>query len=237
MKKTVLIITVLFGAGLLLTITLFSFFSANRLKSQLGQAQNMIQKTQEEMARLEQDKEKIDQDNEKLQQDAVSYVALNSKLQDEREKLQKDLEEAEKTIETREAVLERQRIKLQELERKIAKDKTGQRGEAFKTREELQNKIASLEDTLNKERALYHYNLAVAYSQAGLYDQAIESYEKSLFSDSRNADAHYNLGLLYHNINQDRARAVEHYRRYLELKPDAEDKEEVLGWIENLERG
>jgi tetratricopeptide (TPR) repeat protein len=49
-----------------------------------------------------------------------------------------------------------------------------------------------------------------------------------------NADAHYNLGLLYKDVKQDPDKAIMHLSKYLELKPDAEDKEEVQGWIEKL---
>ena len=46
-----------------------------------------------------------------------------------------------------------------------------------------------------------------------------------------NPDAHYNLGLLYENHQKDPIKACLHYRKYLELKPQAEDKEEVENWI------
>jgi tetratricopeptide (TPR) repeat protein len=103
-----------------------------------------------------------------------------------------------------------------------------------KEKKELEGKIKSLEETLQKERGLYHYNLAVSYAQAKLYDEAIASYEKSLTFNPDNADAHYNLGVLYADFKSDSEKAISHYRKYLELKPDANDKEEVLRLMEKL---
>ena len=74
----------------------------------------------------------------------------------------------------------------------------------------------------------------MAYTQANLYDEAIEAYEKSLTFDQNNAEAHYNLGLLYDKVKTDPEKAVLHYKKYLELKPDAEDKEEIETWIQQL---
>ena len=76
--------------------------------------------------------------------------------------------------------------------------------------------------------------MAVAYEQAGLDDEAIGAYEKSLKSDAKNADAYYNLGLLYKDKRNDAQKAIKYLSSYLELKPKAEDKTEVEEWIRKL---
>lgn len=233
MKKTVLIISILFCI-ILISVSLTILFNAQRLKSQLEQSKNMIQGLEGEAARIKAEREKVTQENERLQADTVSYVALNTKLQDEKEKLQKSLQDAQKIIETKEGDLERQRLKLEELEKKIGKDKTEQQDSLLKTKEALEKKIVSLEGALRRERPLYHYNLAVAYTQAGLYEEAIEAYEKALSFNPQNPEAHYNLGLLYQNFKFDPEQAILHYQKYLELKPKAEDKEEVEASIAKL---
>ncbi|MFH1318611.1 MAG: hypothetical protein ABIH71_06320, partial [Candidatus Omnitrophota bacterium] len=63
---------------------------------------------------------------------------------------------------------------------------------------------------------------------------AVNAYEKSLSFESENAEAQYNLGLLYENFNLEPEKAILHYEKYLELKPDAVDKDEVLKWINRL---
>jgi len=75
----------------------------------------------------------------------------------------------------------------------------------------------------------------VAYSQAKLYEEAIFEYEESLKLNANNPEAHYNLGLLYENCIGETEKALEHYRKYLELKPNAEDSAEVEAWIKRLQ--
>ena len=63
----------------------------------------------------------------------------------------------------------------------------------------------------------------------------MDSYEKALRNNPYNADAHYNLGLLYEKTKSDPDKAIEHYQEYLKLSPDANDRDEVLGWIQRLQ--
>lgn len=64
------------------------------------------------------------------------------------------------------------------------------------------------------------------------YKEAIKYYHKALESDSNNAAAHLKLGLLYENQLQDYAYAIYHYRRYLELRPQAQKAEYVKQFVE-----
>lgn len=232
-KKILIIISAIVVLGLS-TLSFAFYLRGNRLKLQSQESKAMIQKVQEEITRIQAEREKLSKEKEKLQVDAITYVDLNSQLQQDKERLQKRLEEAQKIIETKEGDLQREKSKLEQLEKKIDKEKTKEQKGFLKEKEELKNKITLLEETLKKERALYHYNLAVAYTQAKLYDEAVGAYEKSLKFNPDNPEAHYNLGLLYQNYKSDPDKAVTHYQRYLELKPEAEDKEEVKGWIESL---
>lgn len=229
MKRGVLIISILMNLALL-TTSLALFLNSNNLKSQCGQSKNMLQRMQEEIGRLQADKEKMAKDSEKLQADAVSYVALNTKLQEEKDKLQKSMDETRKIMEAKEGELKRVEQRLADLEKKGS----AQQGKLLIEKDAWKKKAVFLGKTLQKERGLYHYNLGVVYSQAKLYDEAIEEYEKSLKFNLSNPEAYYNLGLLYENFKGDLKMAGEHYRKYLELKPDAADKEEVQAWIERL---
>jgi tetratricopeptide (TPR) repeat protein len=189
---------------------------------------------QEELARIEADKEKIAKEKEKLMVDRMFYAERNTDLQKDKEDLEKKFKEAKKIIGNKEADMLSITKKLEDLEQKTTKGNINQQKIFLKERKELKEKARSLEATLQKERALYHYNLGVSYTQLKRYDEATEAYEKSLELDVNNADAHYNLGLLYKDVKQDPDKAIMHLSKYLELKPDAEDKEEVQGWIEKL---
>lgn len=82
------------------------------------------------------------------------------------------------------------------------------------------------------ERASLYQEAGTAYLKAGLFNNAIDAYNKSLSYDPNNADVHYYLGLLYQKQKRKPEEAAAHFKRYLYLKPDAENKEEVRYLIE-----
>ena len=83
-----------------------------------------------------------------------------------------------------------------------------------------------------REKALKrHYNLAIIYENSGRYKEAATEYEKTLELSPDDADIHYNLAVVYDDQLQDNEKAVFHYRRYLDLCPDAEDAGKVAEWM------
>lgn len=77
------------------------------------------------------------------------------------------------------------------------------------------------------ERAKLYEELGTAYTKAGLFDEAIDAYSKSLVYGPNNADVHYYLGLLYQKSMKNPEKAVFHFKKYLYLKPDAKNKDDV----------
>lgn len=98
----------------------------------------------------------------------------------------------------------------------------------------LSNDIAALKDTAKKEKAELYEELGTAYTQAKLYDNAIEAYEKSLAFNRRNADVYYYLGLLYKHSNNNDKKAIYNLKQYLNYKPLAKNKDEIKYLIEML---
>lgn len=92
-------------------------------------------------------------------------------------------------------------------------------------------KQVSVNDSAMEKAALYE-ELAAAYTKAGMFDEAIGAYRNSLISNPNNADIHYYLGLLYQKSNKDVEKAVFHFKKYLYLKPDAKNREDVKYLIE-----
>ena len=92
-------------------------------------------------------------------------------------------------------------------------------------------KKPGVQESASEKAALYE-ELGTVYTKAGLFDEAIEAYRKSLISDPTNADIHYYLGLLYQKSNKDVEKAVFHFKRYLYLKPDAKNRKDVAYLIE-----
>jgi tetratricopeptide (TPR) repeat protein len=59
------------------------------------------------------------------------------------------------------------------------------------------------------------------------YAGAVEAFEKAIEVNPRSASAHFELGLLCENNQQDFAAAIYHFDRYLKLRPNAEYAEVV----------
>ena len=54
------------------------------------------------------------------------------------------------------------------------------------------------------------------------YEGAVEAFEKALEVNPHSASAHFELGLLYENNEQDFAAAIYHFDRFLKLRPNSE---------------
>ena len=181
MIKKILIIGIVVIAFVALSAAAVNLYmKKNSLDAELVGSQQIIQKIQNEMDRLEADKNKVLAENEKLQQDALSFVNSNSKLQQEKEGTARMLEAAKTLLKRKEVELNKEKQKLSDLNVKISTQQENIDSGLAKEKKDLESHVSTLEATLKKERALFHYNLAVAYTKSKLYDDAIEAYEKSL---------------------------------------------------------
>lgn len=68
-----------------------------------------------------------------------------------------------------------------------------------------------------------HYVLGISRVNAMDYQGAVEAFEESLEVNPHSAAAHYQLGMLYENQENDPAAAIYHYERYLKYDPSAEN--------------
>lgn len=75
------------------------------------------------------------------------------------------------------------------------------------------------------------FRRAVARKNTGDVDGAIELFHRALDKRPDLARAHFELGLLYDMKKQDYIRAIYHYQRYLEMRPNVEKREVVEGLI------
>ncbi|MBD3306296.1 tetratricopeptide repeat protein [candidate division KSB3 bacterium] len=80
------------------------------------------------------------------------------------------------------------------------------------------------------ERA--HLAMGNRYYDTGQIEKAVEEYQKVLEFDSRNVDAHLNMGIIYQDILQDLEKAAFHYKTYLELQGPRQ--EEVSRWLREV---
>lgn len=86
-----------------------------------------------------------------------------------------------------------------------------------------------------KDRLIFFFNLGVAYSYAGLYQDAAEMFEKALEINPNDAPSHYNLGILFDEYLGDSKQAIGHYRAYMRLSEDDQKRNLVQGWIQMAE--
>lgn len=227
MKKFAIVLGIAAVSGVFCALVLYS--SNAGLKSSLEQARMESGKYQEEITRVTGERERVAKELERLQQDSVAYLSLNSKLQEENRKLLVSLEDSRQAVKVREEALGKQRKKLLEKEKlPVVSD------DQLARLEEMKGKIAEMEQALADERRRYLYNLGVAYTRAGMYDEAIASYEQTLALGDDNAEAHYNLGLIYERVKHLPAKAAGHYRQFLKIAPTDPDAQEVTEWVRRL---
>ena len=62
----------------------------------------------------------------------------------------------------------------------------------------------------------------------------MREFRLALEENGLDADSHYNLAVIYDVVKQDRLKAIEHYKRYLELNPEAPDATTVKNYIMDL---
>ena len=85
------------------------------------------------------------------------------------------------------------------------------------------------------EKRNMHYNMGVVYAKEGRSKDAEVEYLNALRIDPSDADAHYNLAILYENEIKDIGKAIRHYKAYLKLRPHANDVDTVRLWLISLE--
>ena len=91
--------------------------------------------------------------------------------------------------------------------------------------------VTAANNGLREEVADMHYNLGVILAKQNDFRTAIREFEKVLSVKPDDADAHYNLAILYDEKVKDNNKALEHYRAYMKIAPDSKDAKKVSKWI------
>lgn len=88
---------------------------------------------------------------------------------------------------------------------------------------------------LDPEFADAYYGIGTCYLTMKNFKKAFENFEEALFIDPAHADAHYGMGVVYPIVKKEPVKAIEHFKEYLRLRPNAPDREKVEDWIDQLE--
>ena len=210
-----------------------------RLKDEISYFQTGIVNLDNERKRLEEaNKKTIDQVMEvekKLQpiRDLESEVRREKsevrKWQDKAEKLENEKKKLEKENKESQIFID----KLQEKQKGLLKEKSEIKSSLSDTVSELADANKQLK-RLKKEVGDMHYNLGVIFQQQAKWQEAVREYEKVLEVKPDDAQTHYNLALIYDTVRNDRQMALEHYQRYLNISPDANDAAKIKERITEL---
>lgn len=101
----------------------------------------------------------------------------------------------------------------------------------IETKNYLEHLAARLPDYLG----IMHALVALKYYEND--DRAVEMlYQKILAHNANDSVAHLNLGYLYHTDPEQRPRARDHFKRYLELEPHAADHAVIAELVTELEK-
>ncbi len=87
---------------------------------------------------------------------------------------------------------------------------------------------------INRDNAIGYNLLGVVYRRSGKFNEAKDQYMLAISKDSKYANAHLNLGVLYDLYMDDLKQAVHHYEQYQKLIQTADSK--VSRWIIDLKR-
>jgi tetratricopeptide (TPR) repeat protein len=88
---------------------------------------------------------------------------------------------------------------------------------------------------IQKEAATMHYNLAVILTNQNDFPAAVREYKKVLEMRPNDADAHYNLAVIYDTELKNTEEALRHYRAYIQAAPNSPEAPRVLEWIKDKE--
>ena len=107
------------------------------------------------------------------------------------------------------------------------------RKQAQKVPQEV-SKLAKQHERLIDETAALHYNLGVFFSQQKQFGRAAQEFRRTIELNPGDADAHYNLGVIYAEHLPNRKKAIDCFRKYLSLDPNAQDanwvRQTIAGW-------
>lgn len=222
----------------------FDLFEKNKkLNLLFDESQNLKLKLQDEISRAAAKQDSLQKENELLKKESLDYLKQQGQLNKKQGVLEKNLKQQLYALKESSKRLEANKVELEKLkeENQDLADISSLAGnvKAKKQAEKiakLESDLTSANARLKKQEALLHYNLGVSYTKEKNYEMAIDEYEKVLAVNSQDADTHYNLAILYDDFRKNPKRAVEHYQKFLELRPQAPEIDEVKEWISRLEK-
>lgn len=162
----------------------------------------------------------------------TELIAARKALKNVEEDRQKLLAQQEADLSAKyNAEIDRLRVELKALQDQAAENTVRLAREAA-----LEKELEELRKERMEEQAAYFYNMGVLFTRFAMYRKAEQMYLKTLQVNPADAPAHHNLGILYESHLGASKEAIKHYKIYIQLTPDKEERGKVLRWIEETER-
>jgi tetratricopeptide (TPR) repeat protein len=210
-----------------------------------------LQEIEAERRRIQAEKDVLAKEKEKAASEAAASIrmteAIKGKLvESEKQKrtlavavgamndVEKDVMTLKKKVSDREAALEQRSKEVETLKSEL-ETRDFRLTKAERVADRLEQAREEVRRVNDREKRDMHYNMAVVYMKEGRFRDAEAEYLKALRLDPADADVHYNLGILYDDELEDKVRAVIHYRRYLALRPNGPDVDQVKAWLLDIE--
>ena len=84
---------------------------------------------------------------------------------------------------------------------------------------------------LRSDMVALHHTIGINYENLGKNDEALKAFLMALKLNPNHAESHFELARLYMEHLGDKVSAVAHFRRYLRLRPEANNAERIKGWL------
>ena len=91
--------------------------------------------------------------------------------------------------------------------------------------------MTEFQSLVREARLAFNYELGLAHRKNGDYEAAIGEFQRTLELDPHFAEAHLQLGEIYREHLKRADIASPFFRRYLELRPEAGNLEQIKGWL------
>lgn len=213
----------------------------NKTGTENRELKSRLEPAEEELGVLKAEWERLVADRDRMEREIIAYQDKDreenfktkieqlrtAKKQIEREATQakQQMVRAKKAQKKVTAELERREMELKELKEKYKAE--------VKENSKLMTKVSRLpvdidrlareHERLLKDLADTHYNMGVSFTKQKDFSRGVKEFEMAIQLRPNDADAWYNLGIIYSEHLMNRPRALSSFEEYLHVKPPGHD--------------